>query len=104
MSANVASGRIFERTVTGNDQELVILANVVDLYIGKGGDYLLLGREFSTLLELKIANGSRQGEVAVHAAKVYKATCGLDAGFLGWDTSGFVHNHRLINAPSFCGL
>ena len=54
------------------------------LDVGEGGDYLLLGREVGALLEFEVAYRTRQGEVAIDAAKVDEASCCLDAGLFGW--------------------
>jgi hypothetical protein len=53
------------------------------LYIRKCRDNLILGRKLGALLELEIADGSGESEVAIYAAEVYKASCGLDTRFLG---------------------
>ena len=52
------------------------------LNVGECGNYLVLGWEFGALLELEVANGSRQCEIAVNATKINEATCGLDSCFL----------------------
>ena len=39
-----------------------------------GGDDLLLGLEAKVLLELEIANGSAERQVAIHSAKLNKTT------------------------------
>jgi hypothetical protein len=70
-------------TIACNDQELVILVDVVYLDVRERGDYLLLGWEIGALLELKVTYRTRQGEVAVDAAKVDETTSCLDARFLG---------------------
>lgn len=49
------------------------------LDIGERGDNLALWGQLGHLFELEIANGARQGEVAVDAAKVDKTTGGGDA-------------------------
>jgi hypothetical protein len=73
-----------ELTITCNHQELVILVDVVYLDVREGGDYLLLGREVGALLEFKVTYRTRQGKVAVDAAKVDETASCLDARFLGW--------------------
>jgi len=62
------------RTVTSNDDELVVVGNVVNGDLWKGSDDLLLRWEVGALLEFEIANGAREGEVAVDSAKVDKST------------------------------
>jgi hypothetical protein len=47
-------------TVAGNNEELVVLVDVVDLDVGEGSDYLLLRRKICALLELEVADGTRQ--------------------------------------------
>lgn len=51
------------RTVTGNDDEFVLVGDVVYEDIRICGDYLLLGRYFVILLELEISNGTGQRKV-----------------------------------------
>lgn len=74
-------------TVTSNDKEFVIAVDLVYLDIGECGDDLLLRGKVRALLELKVTYRAGQGEVAVDTAKVDKASCGLDTGFLGWRLS-----------------
>ena len=69
---------VCELTVASNNEELVVVAHLVNHNIGVGRDNLLLGRQLGALLELEIANGSRQGQVSVHAAKVDEATGGCN--------------------------
>jgi hypothetical protein len=57
----------------------------VYLDVWEGGDYLLLRGEVGALLELEVADGTRQGEVAIDAAKVNEAACCLDTGLFGWE-------------------
>jgi len=71
-------------TIAGDDQELVVVGQLVDGNVRQGRDYLGLGRQVGALFELEIANGARQGEVAVDAAKVDEATGRLDAGLFAW--------------------
>ncbi len=66
-------------TIAGNDEELVVLAHLVDDDIGIGRDNLLLGGELGALLELEVSDGSREGQVSVDAAKVDKATSSRDS-------------------------
>ena len=70
-------------TVARNHQKFVIFADVVYLDVGEGSDYLLLGREICALLELEIADGTRQGEVAIDTAEVDKTAGCLNTGLLG---------------------
>jgi hypothetical protein len=48
------------------------------------GDNLLLRGELGALLELKIANGTRQGKVAIDTAKVNESSCSCDTVLLVW--------------------
>jgi len=63
------------RTVTGDNNKLVIVRNVVDSDFWEGGDDLLLRWEVRALLEFEIANGARQGKVAVDSSEIDKSTC-----------------------------
>lgn len=103
-SAQVGAYGRGEQTVTCNDQKLVILIDIVYLNVWEGGDYLLLGREVGALLELEVAYRTRQGEVAVHAAKVDEAACCLNTGLFGWGLLALYNSRRACCIPSFCGL
>ena len=59
----------------------------MDLNIRECGDDLLLGRKIGALLELEITYCTGQGEIAVYATEVDKASCGLDTCLLGWKVS-----------------
>lgn len=50
--------------------------------VGVGSDDLLLGFEGQVLLEFEIAQGAREGEVAVDTAEFDKAACRGDTGRL----------------------
>lgn len=71
-------------TIAGNDKELILVGEVVDLDVGRGRDDLVLGRQLSALLELEVADSARQSKVAVDAAKVDKASSGRDTVLLGY--------------------
>jgi hypothetical protein len=92
-------------TVASHNQKLIVLVDVVYLHIGISGDYLLLGRKVGALLEFEIAYRTRQSKVAVDAAKVDKATCGLDTCLLGWKLSvAIAHSWRFAYPRSVvCG-
>ena len=53
------------------------------LDVGEGSDDLLLRGKVGALLELKVTYRAGQGEVAVDAAKVDEASCGLNTCLLG---------------------
>jgi hypothetical protein len=59
----------------------------VDFDVRERSHYLLLRRKIGALLEFEVANGTRQGEVAVDAAKIDEAACSLDTGLLGCEMS-----------------
>lgn len=69
-------------TITGDDKEFIVIAEVVNGHIGESGDNLLLGGQFGALLELEVTNGSRESKVAVDTAKVDKAAGGTDTSLL----------------------
>jgi len=48
----------------------------------KSSDNLLFRTQVRSLLELKVANGTRQCQVAVNSSKLYKATSSTDSGLL----------------------
>jgi hypothetical protein len=69
-------------TITGNDEEFIVIGQVVNSHIGESSDNLLLGGQFGTLLELEVTNGSRESKIAVNTAKVDKAAGGTDTSLL----------------------
>jgi hypothetical protein len=69
-------------TVTSKHNKLVIVRQVVNSDIGVGSNDLLLRREVGALLELKVTDGTRQGEVAVDTTKVDEATSGANSSLL----------------------
>jgi hypothetical protein len=71
-------------TVTSNNKELIVLSHLVNGHIRESGDDLLLRREICALLELKVTDSSAECEVAVHAAKVDKATCCANTSLLAF--------------------
>ena len=71
-------------TITGDDKEFIVIAQVVNSHIGESGDNLLLRGQFGALLELEVTNGSRESKVAVDTAKVDKAAGGTDTGLFAW--------------------
>jgi len=72
------------RTIASNDEKLIILPQLVYRHIWECRNNLLFGREIRALLELEIANGSAQREVAIDAAKVDKSTCCADTCLLAF--------------------
>lgn len=84
-----------EPTVTSDDQELVVLAHLVNGHVGESSDDLLLRREVCALLELKIADSSAKGKVAVNSAKVDESTGCADAGLLALVLGLVVEGERL---------
>ena len=74
-------------TVTSENEELIVLADIVYFDIRIGGHYLLLWWQFSALLELEISDRSRQGEVAVDTTKVHETSCGLNTCLFGCSLS-----------------
>jgi hypothetical protein len=65
-------------TVTRNDKELVVLAELMGRYIGESSDDLLFRREVGALLELEIANCAGEGKVAIDATEVNESASRLD--------------------------
>jgi hypothetical protein len=76
--------RVVRLTVARHHEKLVVFVDVVYLNIRERRDYLLLGREIGALFELKVTYRTRQGKVAIDAAKVDEATRSLDTRFLSW--------------------
>ena len=75
------------------------------LDVGEGSDYLLLGREICALLELEIADGTRQGKVAIDTAEVDKTAGCLDTGLLGCGLSDMLWGQERVTDLRFaaCG-
>ena len=85
-------------TIAGNNQELIVLAKLVDGHVGERSDDLLLRREVCALLELKVTNGSAEREVAVHTTKVDEATCSANASLLALILGLVIEGERLSAA------
>lgn len=66
-------------TVTGNDEKLVVIGDLVHHDVREGGHDLLFRREIGALLKLEIANGARQSQVPVDPSKVDEATGARDS-------------------------
>ena len=90
-------------TVTGKHNKLVIVGKVVNSHVGVGGDNLLLRREIGALLELKVTDGTRQGEVAVDATKVDKASSSANSCLLTYSGVSKIRDEEPEgrDAPSF---
>lgn len=71
-----------ERTITGDYQELIVVGKVVYHDVGVGGHDLLLGSKLGALLELEVADGSGESEVAVDPSKVDETTGSRDSCLL----------------------
>lgn len=99
-----SSARFGGRTVASNDEEFVITVDLVYLDVGECGDDLLLRGKIGALLELEVAYRTGQGEVAVNAAKVDEASCGLDACLLGWGLSAQSRVRGLVQLTLVLGL
>lgn len=85
-------------TIAGNNQELIVLAKLVDGHVGERSDDLLLRREVCALLELKVTNSSAEREVAVHTTKVDEATCSANASLLALILGLVIEGERLSAA------
>jgi hypothetical protein len=90
-------------TIASKNEELVVVAHLVDHNIGVGRDNLLLGRQLGALLELEIANGSRQRQVSVHAAKVDKSTRSCDSRLFAYKHAQ-KRRHQLATAKDTRGV
>jgi hypothetical protein len=69
-------------TITGNNEELVIVRKLVDGHIRVCGNDLLFGGKLRALLEFKVTDSTGQGEVAIDTAEVDEATSGADTSLL----------------------
>lgn len=66
-------------TVAGDNQKFILIGKVVLLDVGVSSDNLVFGGQLGAFLEFEITNGTRQGEITVHATKVDKTTGRRDA-------------------------
>lgn len=98
-----ASKNSSQRTVTGNHQELIVVREVMDHDVGVGGHYLLLRSKLGALLELEVADGSGESEVAVDPSKVDETTSGGDSRLLAWKTERSENHVRLRRSASASG-
>lgn len=64
-------------------------------HIGVGSHNLLFGGQLGALLELKVTDGTGQGEVAIDTAEVDEATRGTDAGLLACRRELAYHAHGM---------
>lgn len=67
-------------TVTGNNEELVVIADLVGGHIWESCNDLLFRRKVCALLEFKIAKRSAQSQVAVDTSEVDESTSSTDTG------------------------
>lgn len=106
------SKNLSKRTVTGNHQELIVVGKVMHHDVGVGGHDLLLRSKLGALLELEVADGSGESEVAVDPSKVDETTSGGDSRLLAWKqrgqktmcVCGAARRGQGGSTPSFWGL
>lgn len=70
----------------------------MDCHIRECSDDLLLRREIRALLELKVADSSAEGEVAVHSAEIDETACRANASLLALVLGLVVEGERLCAA------
>lgn len=56
----------------------------MDRHVGEGGHNLLLRGKVGALLELKVTNGSAQGEIAIDSSEIDEATSRTDSCLLAF--------------------
>lgn len=66
-------------TITGDDQEFIVISQIMANNIGESGHYLLLRRKIRTLLELEVSYSSGESQVAVDSTEINKAASCSDA-------------------------
>jgi hypothetical protein len=106
-----------ERTIASNDEELIVVGKVVNGHVGVRRDNLKLGGKLGALLEFEIANGTRQGKVAVDTTKVDETAGSRNARLFACErntqllATALLHllwstweRHPMCNIPSFWGL
>lgn len=101
-------------TITGNNEELVVIGQLMDCHIGECGHNLLLGGQLGALLELEVTNGTGQGEIAIDTSEVDEATRGANTCLLAYgvgiskalegNDQGKKEGKKNKYSPSFCGL
>jgi len=67
------------RTITGDDEKLVIITRLMYRDFREGRHNLLLGWQICALLELEVADGSAECKITVDSAKVNEATSCADS-------------------------
>ena len=99
------------RTVTCNDEKLVVFGDFMGCNVRVCGDNLLFGGEVCGALEFKVAQGPGEGEVAIDSAKVDEPSCSTYPRFFSCRQTvrrgsaakvGLECRNRGV--PSFCGL
>jgi hypothetical protein len=105
----------WKRTIASNNEELVIIAKIMDHDVRVRGYNLLFRCQLGALLELEIADSARERQVTVHSAEIDKAAGSCDSRLLAYTSS----NTSMVSikvggdrggapiakrAPSFCGL
>ena len=63
-------------------------------HVRERSHYLLFGRQLGTFLELKVTNGTGQGQVAIDTSEVDEATGGADTGFLACGEKDLARIHH----------
>lgn len=75
VSSRKAFGDKFGKlTIACDHQKLIVFGDLVSCNIRRSSHNLLLGRQRRAFLKFKVAERTRQGQVAVNSAKVNKAT------------------------------
>lgn len=83
MKQRTASGRNLEPTITGKNEKLILISQLVLLDIGESGNNLLLRGKLGALLELEVTNSARKSKVAVDATEIDKTSSSCNTVLLG---------------------
>lgn len=67
----------------------------MDSHIGVSGHDLLFRGQFGTPFEFKVAEGPRQGQIAVDTAEVDETTCSADTSLLAYSSNPRIRIKKL---------
>ncbi|KAH3676226.1 hypothetical protein WICPIJ_009186 [Wickerhamomyces pijperi] len=84
---NLLRGKTVPNTITSQDYEFIVRGDFVFNDVWESGDDLFFSWQLSRLLEVKVTNGSGQGQVTIDSAHIDEPTCSTDSGmftFVVW--------------------
>lgn len=91
-------GNEYRLTITRENNEFVIVAELVDSDVWESCHDLLLRREIGALFELEISNRSAKREIAINSAEIDEPTSRTDACLLAFVLRLVVKRQRFCSA------